>query len=63
MFNWREWSGRNAELAWLRQEKKRKELCRNPAQNNTHLPTTSHKLFDNRQHQRHQPQEDICHLT
>ncbi len=32
MFNWREWSGRNAELAWLRQEKKRKELCRNPAQ-------------------------------
>jgi|LakMenEpi03Aug12_release.lakeMendotaPanAssembly.Ray.scaffolds.fasta_scaffold82029_3 hypothetical protein len=41
MFNWREWSGRNAELAWLRQEKKRKELCRNPAQNNTHLPTTS----------------------
>lgn len=41
MFNWREWSGRNAELAWLRQEKKRKELCRNPAQNDTHFTTTS----------------------
>jgi len=23
MFNWREWSGRNAELAWLRIQKQR----------------------------------------
>lgn len=41
MFNWREVSGRNAELAWLRREKKRKELCRSPAQSNTHFTTTS----------------------
>ncbi len=42
MFNWRDWSGRNAELARLRQEKRKQQnLVQKSCTNNTHFTTTS----------------------
>lgn len=42
MFNWREYSGRNAELAWLRRQK-RKELnhVQKTCTTNRYITTTS----------------------
>lgn len=42
MFNWRDYSGRNAQLAWLRIEKQRElNLVQKTCTTNNLLPTTS----------------------